>query len=191
MEDISETAERTDDRAETGRRRRRNYRFSADALAAFKAPRHALYAQLAGGLRLGDGPACRNTNLVDFNAAVGKRCDLPWKATFGEAILAWERPFGGGDGRSDRGACVISDKILNLIDEATDNRRAYLNAVNAYDETWTPTLVGYWCATGRRATACRSASPRCTSSPPKPARTCPAELEQGQGIPARPARPSG
>ena len=78
---------------------------------------------------------------MDFNASP-ESADLPWKATSPEAILAWERPFGGGNGDL-RGASILSDKILGLLDEATDNRRNYLNPVNAYDENWTPTLLGY------------------------------------------------
>ena len=117
-----------------------NYRFSLDALAAFKA-RVMLYMrnwQAAYDAATGLLP---KYELVDFNASP-ESGDLPWKATSPEAILAWERPFGGGNGDL-RGASILSDKILGLLDEATDNRRNYLNPVNAYDENWTPTLLGY------------------------------------------------
>ena len=117
-----------------------NYRFSLDALAAFKA-RVMLYMrnwQAAYDAATGLLP---KYELVDFNASP-ESGDLPWKAPSPEAILAWERPFGGGNGDL-RGASILSDKILGLLDEATDNRRNYLNPVNAYDENWTPTLLGY------------------------------------------------
>lgn len=59
------------------------------------------------------------------------------------------KPYWPGNARSAaetaiwRGRRILSDKILGLLDEATDNRRNYLNPVNAYDENWTPTLLGY------------------------------------------------
>ena len=71
-----------------------NYRFSLDALAAFKA-RVMLYMrnwQAAYDAATGLLP---KYELVDFNASP-ESGDLPWKATSPEAILAWERPFGGG-----------------------------------------------------------------------------------------------
>lgn len=73
-----------------------NYRFSLDALAAFKA-RVMLYMrnwQAAYDAATGLLP---KYELVDFNASP-ESGDLPWKATSPEAILAWERPFGGGNG---------------------------------------------------------------------------------------------
>ena len=117
-----------------------NYRFSLDALAAFKA-RVMLYMRNWQAAYDATTSLLPKYELVDFNASP-ESGDLPWKATSPEAILAWERPFGGGNGDL-RGASILSDKILGLLDEATDNRRNYLNPVNAYDENWTPTLLGY------------------------------------------------
>ena len=91
-----------------------NYRFSLDALAAFKA-RVMLYMrnwQAAYDAATGLLP---KYELVDFNASP-ESGDLPWKATSPEAILAWERPFGGGNGDL-RGASILSDKILGLLDK--------------------------------------------------------------------------
>ena len=118
----------------------RNYRFSADALMGFKA-RVMLDMRNWQAAYDSAKSLLPKYNLVDFNAAVETNA-LPWKATSEEAILAWERPFSFSSGDLIA-ACVISEKILNLIDETTDKRRAYLKAVNVYDETWTPTLVGY------------------------------------------------
>ena len=117
-----------------------NYRFSLDALAAFKA-RVMLYMRNWQAAYDAATSLLPKYELVDFNASP-ESADLPWKATSPEAILAWERPFGGGNGDL-RGASILSDKILGLLDETTDNRRNYLNPVNAYDENWTPTLLGY------------------------------------------------
>ena len=117
-----------------------NYRFSLDALAAFKA-RVMLYMRNWQAAYDAATSLLPKYELVDFNASP-ESADLPWKATSPEAILAWERPFGGGNGDL-RGASILSDKILGLLDEATDNRRNYLNPVNAYNENWTPTLLGY------------------------------------------------
>ena len=152
-----------------------NYRFSLDALAAFKA-RVMLYMrnwQAAYDAATGLLP---KYELVDFNASP-ESGDLPWKATSPEAILAWERPFGGGNGDL-RGASILSDKILGLLDEATDNRRNYLNPVNAYDENWTPTLL----VVGPRVDPHRRDVPHRRRSRLIPA----CGTGKGQGIPARP-----
>lgn len=117
-----------------------NYRFSLDALAAFKA-RVMLYMrnwQAAYDAATGLLP---KYELVDFNASP-ESGDLPWKATSPEAILAWERPFGGGNGDL-RGRQHPVGQDPRAAGRATDNRRNYLNPVNAYDENWTPTLLGY------------------------------------------------
>ena len=106
-----------------------NYRFSLDALAAFKA-RVMLYMRNWQAAYDAATDLLPKYELVDFNASP-ESGDLPWKATSPEAILAWERPFGGGNGDL-RGASILSDKILGLLDEATDNLRNYLNPVNAY-----------------------------------------------------------
>ena len=102
-----------------------NYRFSKNALAAFKA-RVKLYMgawQEAYDLAASLLP---KYDLVDFNNLKDEDANkLPWKGTSPEAILAWERPFSGASGDL-RNAVLISDHILALFDEQTDNRRAYL-----------------------------------------------------------------
>lgn len=92
----------------------RNYRFSADALMGFKA-RVMLYMRNWQAAYDSAKSLLPKYNLVDFNAAVETNA-LPWKATSEEAILAWERPFSFSSGDLIA-ACVISEKILNLIDE--------------------------------------------------------------------------
>ncbi len=118
----------------------RNYRFSLDALTGLKA-RVMLYMHNWQTAYDAATSLLPKYELVDFNASP-ETAALPWKPTSSEAILAWDRPFGGGSGDL-RGASILSDKILGLLDEATDNRRNYLNPVNSYDENWTPTLLGY------------------------------------------------
>ena len=86
-----------------------NYRFSLDALAAFKA-RVMLYMRNWQAAYDAATSLLPKYELVDFNASP-ESADLPWKATSPEAILAWERPFGGGNGDL-RGASILSDKIL-------------------------------------------------------------------------------
>lgn len=117
-----------------------NYRFSLDALTGFKA-RVMLYMHNWQAAYDAATSLLPKYALVDYNASP-ETAALPWKPTSTEAILAWERPFGGGNGDL-RGASVLSEHILGLMDEATDNRRNYLNPVNTYDANWTPTLLGY------------------------------------------------
>ena len=117
-----------------------NYRFSLNALFGFKA-RVMLYMRNWQTAYDAATSLLPKYELVDFNGLTDKNT-LPWKATSSEAIMALERPFSGGSGDLI-GASILSDKILNLIDEATDNRRTYLREVNSYDENWVPTLMGY------------------------------------------------
>ena len=95
-----------------------NYRFSLDALAAFKA-RVMLYMrnwQAAYDAATGLLP---KYELVDFNASP-ESGDLPWKATSPEAILAWERPFLWQKRRSARRQHPVGQDPSGLLDEATD-----------------------------------------------------------------------
>lgn len=116
-----------------------NYRFSKNALTAFKA-RVKLYMgawqeayDLASSL-LG------SYELVDLNT-LGEDSALPWETASPEIILGLERPFYGAQ-RDLIGACVLSDGMLALIDEATDNRRSYLTMLNDGDWIYGPNDLG-------------------------------------------------
>lgn len=118
----------------------RNYRFSLDALTGFKA-RVMLYMHNWQAAYDAASSLLPKYALVDYNTSPATAA-LPWKPASTEAILAWDRPFAGASGDL-RGASILSEHILGLMDEATDNRRNYLNPVNSYDADWTPTLLGY------------------------------------------------
>lgn len=116
-----------------------NYRFSKNALTAFKA-RVKLYMgawQEAYDLATSLLPAYE---LVDMNA-MGEESPLPWATASPEIILGLERPFYGAQ-RDLIGACVISDGMLDLIDETTDNRSAYLTMLDDGDWIMGPTDLG-------------------------------------------------
>lgn len=102
-----------------------NYRFSLNALTAFKA-RVKLYMgnwQEASDLATSLLP---KYELFDFNAKVFDKTKLPWKGLGSpEAIMALERPFSGASGDLIP-ACILSDKIIGLFDQANDNRFTYL-----------------------------------------------------------------
>lgn len=59
------------------------------------------------------------------------------------------KPYWPGNARSAAETAICAapascrTRSSGCWDEATDNRRNYLNPVNAYDENWTPTLLGY------------------------------------------------
>lgn len=116
-----------------------NYRFTKNALTAFKA-RVKLYMgawQEAYELAASLLPAYE---LVDLNA-LGQDAPLPWETASPEIILGLERPFYGAQ-RDLIGACVLSDGMLALIDEATDNRRAYLRMLDDGDWIYGPNDLG-------------------------------------------------
>lgn len=103
-----------------------NYRFSLDALAAFKA-RVMLYMRNWQAAYDAATACCPNTNWWIS-------MPLPKAATCrGKRPL--RKPYWPGNARSAAetaicaGASILSDKILGLLDEATDNRRNYLNPV--------------------------------------------------------------
>lgn len=117
-----------------------NYRFSLDALMGFKA-RVKLYMREWQEAYDTATSLLPKYELVDLNNPP-QADSLPWQAASKEMVLAWERPFSGGSGDLIY-ASVLSDKIMGLLDAATDNRRTYLAAVNTYDENWNPILLGY------------------------------------------------
>lgn len=118
----------------------RNYRFSQDALQAFKA-RVMLYMGDWQQAYQAASALLPKYGLVDLNA-LGSTDDLPWKGSSPEAILAWERPFTFSSGDLVN-ASLLSDKMLALLDADTDNRRTYIKEVNSYDDNYNPTLQGY------------------------------------------------
>lgn len=104
-----------------------NYRFSLDAVQAFKA-RVLLYMRDWQAAYEAAIELLPKYKLVDFNtlktdASTGKgdKYDksLPWKPTSTEAILAWERPFNAASG-DYMNACHLSDQLLALFDIQED-----------------------------------------------------------------------
>ena len=105
-----------------------NYRFSLNALAAFKA-RVLLYTrqwQQAYELAVGLLP---KYELLDLNA-LGDATTRPWKADSSEAILALDRPFSYSGGDLVRGA-LLSESLLALFDPTNDCRRTYLKEIKS------------------------------------------------------------
>ena len=105
----------------------RNYRFSLEALTAFKA-RVLLYMQrwqeaydLASAL-------IPKYELQDLNA-LGEEKSRPWKAESSEAILALDRPFSYASGDLVKG-CILSEQILALFDAENDCRRSFLREIS-------------------------------------------------------------
>lgn len=127
-----------------------NYRFSKDAVAAFKA-RVMLYTGSWQEALDAATPLMEKYGLVDFNGTLDKdnnlvplpEKDLPWKGSSPEAILAWERPFSGA-GNDLKDASGISDPILALFGEARDNRRDFIKEAVKVDPIWgDETPLGY------------------------------------------------
>lgn len=108
---------------ETTERAKLNYRFTLDAVQAFKARVLLHMRDWQGAYDTATGLLTKY-KLVDFNnlsvtesTGKGDNYDtaLPWKPTSEEAILAWERPFSGGGG-DYMNACHLSDRLLGLFD---------------------------------------------------------------------------
>lgn len=118
-----------------------NYRFSKHALAAFKA-RVMLYMGSWQDAITVAKPLMEAYTLVDLNGLTDKK-SLPWTGTSPEAILAWERPFGGGGGDL-KGASMLSDKMLALFGDKIDNRRDYIAESWSFDADFNPVeLIGH------------------------------------------------
>lgn len=102
-----------------------NYRFSKDALTAFKA-RVLLYMHDWQGAYDVAESLISKYGLVDLNA-VGKDDPRPWDTASPEIILGLERPFNGvSSGDLVHKAAEIAPDMLALLDEGRDNRRAYI-----------------------------------------------------------------
>lgn len=118
----------------------RNYRFSLNALTAFKA-RVLLYMQRWQEAYDTAVSLLPKYELVDLNT-LEEKAPLPWQAEASEAILVMDRPFSGSGGDL-KGACIIADPILALFDETNDCRRSYLKEINSNDESFVPTFLEY------------------------------------------------
>ena len=118
----------------------RNYRFSLNAVRAFKA-RVLLYMQQWQQAYDTAAALIPEYALTDLNTATEETA-LPWQAASSETILAMDRPFSGSNGDL-KGACIIAEPILNLFDETNDCRRSYLMEINTYDDSRNPILLGY------------------------------------------------
>ena len=118
----------------------RNYRFSLNAVRAFKA-RVLLYMQRWQEAYETAAALIPKYELLDLNTA-DEGSARPWQAASSEAILAIDRPFGGSGGDLNS-ASIIAEPILALFDEANDCRRSYLKEINGYDNLWNPVLLGY------------------------------------------------
>ena len=103
----------------------RNYRFSLDALTAFRA-RVLLYMQRWQEAYDAAVTLLAKYPLVDLNA-VSDKTQLPWQAGSTEAILALDRPFAAANGDLRR-ACLLSDGTVSLFDTANDLRFNYLQS---------------------------------------------------------------
>lgn len=118
----------------------RNYRFSLNAVRAFKA-RVLLYMQQWQQAYDTAAALIPEYALTDLNTATEETA-LPWQAASSETILAMDRPFSGSNGDL-KDACIIAEPILNLFDETNDCRRSYLKEINTYDDSRNPILLGY------------------------------------------------
>ena len=118
----------------------RNYRFSLNAVRAFKA-RVLLYMQQWQQAYDTAAALIPEYALTDLNTATEETA-LPWQAASSETILAMDRPSSGSNGDL-KGARTIAAPILNLFDETNDCRRSYLKEINTYDDSWNPILLGY------------------------------------------------
>lgn len=102
-----------------------NYRFSKDALRAFKA-RVLLYMHDWQGAYDAALSLIGKYPLVDLNA-LEENDPRPWETASSEIIFGLERPFNGvSSGDLVLKAAEIAPDILALLSEQTDNRRAYL-----------------------------------------------------------------
>ncbi len=117
-----------------------NYRFSLDALSAFKA-RVMLYMGAYEAAYEAATSLFAGYELVEFNGLTDKT-KLPWKATSQEAILALERPFSGAS-NDLLSASLLSERLLALFDRQNDNRFAYLRSKTIYDANNKPIISGY------------------------------------------------
>lgn len=114
-----------------------NYRFSQDALQAFKA-RVMLYMGNWQEAYDAATPLLAKYELTDLNT-LEEKTPLPWTGTSPEAILALDRPFYGAAGDL-LGGSVISEHILALFDPDNDLRRNYFTEVTSSE---TDELLGY------------------------------------------------
>lgn len=112
-----------------------NYRFSKDALTAFKS-RVMLYTGAWKEALEAAEQLIGKYELSDFNT-LKEDSPLPWQAESTEAIMAWERPFGALDGDLVN-ASALSKKLLDLLPEERDNRRKYIGHGTDYT-TFMPT----------------------------------------------------
>lgn len=103
----------------------RNYRFSLDALTAFRA-RVLLYMQRWQEAYDAVVTLLAKYPLVDLNTATAETL-LPWQAGSSEAILALDRPFAAANGDLRR-ACLLSEEIISRFDAANDLRFNYLQS---------------------------------------------------------------
>lgn len=115
----------------------RNYRFSLNAVRAFKA-RVLLYMQQWQQAYDTAAALIPEYALTDLNTATEETA-LPWQAASSETILAMDRPFSG----DLKDACIIAEPILNLFDETNDCRRSYLKEINTDDDSGNPILLRY------------------------------------------------
>ena len=115
----------------------RNYRFTLNAVRAFKA-RVLLYMQQWQQAYDTAAALIPEYALTDLNTATEETA-LPWQAASSETILAMDRPFSG----DLKDACIIAEPILNLFDETNDCRRSYLKEINTDDDSGNPILLRY------------------------------------------------
>ena len=115
----------------------RNYRFSLNAVRAFKA-RVLLYMQQWQQAYDTAAALIPEYALTDLNTATEETA-LPWQAASSVTILAMDRPFSG----DLKDACIIAEPILNLFDETNDCRRSYLKEINTDDDSGNPILLRY------------------------------------------------
>lgn len=106
--------------------RNHSYRFSKNTLTAFKA-RVKLYMGSWQEAYDAATSLMPKYKLVDLNNPP-ERDSLSWQASSTEAIMSWERPFGGASGDL-LNAGFLSEHILALFDVENDNRRKYLKEV--------------------------------------------------------------
>ena len=104
----------------------RNYRFSLDALTAFKA-RVLLYMQRWQEAFDTAAALIPKYELLDLNT-LGEQTVRPWKADSPEAILALDRPFSYASGDLVKG-CVLSERMVGLLDADKDCRRSFLREI--------------------------------------------------------------
>ncbi len=112
-----------------------NYRFSKDAVTAFKS-RALLYTGEWEKALTAAEQLIGKYKLSDMNT-LKEKDPLPWQAESSEAIMAWERPFGALDGDLIN-ASALSKKMLDLLPEGRDNRRKYIGHGTDYN-SFSPT----------------------------------------------------